>query len=246
MSDRSATAFRIDLRMIIEQHDDVGTRARLDRRGDPRLKVVAIHGLEVDLEAQRLLGGGQHFLAQELIRSRHEVIPAQPMHGRALRESGCTAGGQDAGHAAHDRGTAFEDGPSGYFRHAFLPGVFGLTPLSVLRRLGVPFFRLSRLRRSTVRTFWRGLGVGGKPGGSRASSIRMCRDVAAPCARAAGDFAICRFLREQAADESAFRVAGALQPALMNATAMHDPSRAAMVLPSPRRFSLSCKKGPVP
>lgn len=39
---------------------------------------------------------------------------------------------------------------------------------------------------------------------------------------------------------------GALQPALMDAAAMHEPSRAAMVLPSPSRFSLSCKKGPVP
>ena len=114
-------ALRVDLRVVVEQHDDVGTRARLDRRGDARLQVVAVHGLEIDLDAQRLLGGGQQLLAQQLIGSRHEVVPAQPVHGRALRKGGRAAGGQDAGHAAHERGAALEDVTSGYFRHAFLP-----------------------------------------------------------------------------------------------------------------------------
>ena len=114
-------ALRIDLRVVVEEHDDVGTCARLNRRGDTRLQVVAIHGLEIDLDSQRLLGGRQQLLAQQLIGSRHEVVPAQPVYGRALCKSGRAAGGQDAGHAAYERGTALEDVTSGYCRHAFLP-----------------------------------------------------------------------------------------------------------------------------
>jgi hypothetical protein len=39
----------------------------------------------------------------------------------ALGKSWRAASGQDAGHAAYDRGTALEDVTSGYSRHAFLP-----------------------------------------------------------------------------------------------------------------------------
>ena len=119
-------ALRIDLRVVVEEHDDVGTRARLNRRGDTRLQVVAVHGLEIDLDSQRFLGSRQQLLAQQLIGSRHEVVPAQPVYRRALCKSGRAAGGQDAGHAAHECGTALEDVTSRYSRHAFLPGdVFG-------------------------------------------------------------------------------------------------------------------------
>jgi hypothetical protein len=106
--------------MVVEEHDDVGTRARLDRRGDARLQVVAIHRLKIDLDSQRFLGGRYQLFAQQLIGSRHEVVPAQPVHRRALGKGWCAAGGQDAGYAACERGAALEDVASGYRRHSFL------------------------------------------------------------------------------------------------------------------------------
>ena len=114
-------ALRIDLRVVVEEHDDVGTCARLNRRGDTRLQVVAIHGLEINLESQRFLGGRQQLLAQQLVGSRYEVVPTQPVYRRALCKGGRAASGQDAGHAADERGTALEDVTSRYCRHGFLP-----------------------------------------------------------------------------------------------------------------------------
>ena len=90
----------IEMRVVVERHDQVGTGARLDGGGDARLQVVAVDRLEVDLDAERLLGLRQHFLAQQLIGGRNEVVPAQPVHGRGLRVGGRPAGRQDAGHAA--------------------------------------------------------------------------------------------------------------------------------------------------
>src|SRR5258705_922353 len=137
-------ALRIDLRVVVEEHDDVGACARLNRRGDTRLQVVAVHGLEIDLDSQRLLGGRQQLLAQQLIGSRHEVVPAQPVDRRALGKSWRAASGQDAGHAAYDRGTALENLSSGYCRHAFLlwwcPWA-GLTPAwSAFQTVAPPWF----------------------------------------------------------------------------------------------------------
>src|SRR6266567_1362560 len=86
-------ALRIYLRVVVEEHDDVGTCARLNRRGDTRLQVVAIHGLEINLDSQRFLGSRQQLLAQQLIGSRHEVVPAQPVYRCALRKSGRAASG---------------------------------------------------------------------------------------------------------------------------------------------------------
>ena len=104
----------------------------MNGRGHARLQVVAVHGLEIDLDSELFLGGRQQLLAQQLIGSRHEVVPAQPVYRRALRKCGRAAGGQDAGHAAQERGTALEDVTSRYCRHAFLPWVIvrsaGLTP----------------------------------------------------------------------------------------------------------------------
>ena len=77
---------RVDVRMVVERHDKVRTGARLDRRRDARLQVVAVDGLEVDLHPERLHGFRQHRLAQQLVRCRDEVVPLQPMHGRLLRE----------------------------------------------------------------------------------------------------------------------------------------------------------------
>jgi hypothetical protein len=115
--------------MIVVEHDQVRTGAGLDGGGDTGLQIVGVHGLEVDLDAQRLLGFGQHFLAQELIGSRHEVVPAQPVHGRTLCKSRWPAAGQDAGHAAYQRGPALEDVTSGYCRHGFPPLVMAIWPV---------------------------------------------------------------------------------------------------------------------
>jgi hypothetical protein len=86
--------------MVVEQHEDVGTGPRLDCRRDSRLQVVAVDRLQVDLDAERLLALGDQLLAQELIGRGDEVVPAQPIQGRALSIGGRPAGRQDGGHAA--------------------------------------------------------------------------------------------------------------------------------------------------
>src|ERR1700736_4952244 len=115
-------ALRVEGRLVVKDHNEIGTTSRLNRRGHARLQVVTVHRLEIDLDPERLLGFGQQLLAQQLIGSRHEVVPAQPVYRRALCKRGRAASGQDAGHAAYERGTALENLSSGYCRHAFLPG----------------------------------------------------------------------------------------------------------------------------
>jgi hypothetical protein len=73
-------AVGIELRLVVEDHDDVGPALGLDRRGRPRLQVVEADRLHVDLEAERLLCFRQHRLAQDLIAGRDEVVPLQPVH----------------------------------------------------------------------------------------------------------------------------------------------------------------------
>src|SRR5678815_480971 len=46
----------IELRLVVEDHDDVGPALSLDRRRRPRLEVVEADGLHVDLEAEKALG----------------------------------------------------------------------------------------------------------------------------------------------------------------------------------------------
>ena len=48
-------ALGIELRPVVERHDDVGAGAGLDRRGDARLDVVGVDGLDLELDAERLL-----------------------------------------------------------------------------------------------------------------------------------------------------------------------------------------------
>ena len=48
-------AFAVEVGPVVEKVDDVGPRARLDRRGDARLNVVGIDGLNRELDAKRLL-----------------------------------------------------------------------------------------------------------------------------------------------------------------------------------------------
>src|SRR5262249_38693194 len=92
-------ALVVELRPVVEYVDDVGAGARLNARGDPRLHVVTIDGLEVDLQAESLLGLRQQLLAQEGIRSRYKIVDAQPMKRGALGESRRPRCSQDAGHA---------------------------------------------------------------------------------------------------------------------------------------------------
>jgi hypothetical protein len=79
-------ARRVELRVVVVQHHDVRAGAGLDRRGDARLQVVGVHRLEVDLQAERLGSFGQDGLAQQLVRGRNEIVPADPMDRTALGE----------------------------------------------------------------------------------------------------------------------------------------------------------------
>ena len=85
-------AIGIELRPVVKHHDDVGAGVDLYRRCRTRLEVIETNSLEVDLEAERLLGFGQHRLAQNLIAGRDEVVPLQPVYGRSLRVGGRFAG----------------------------------------------------------------------------------------------------------------------------------------------------------
>src|SRR5580704_14879998 len=93
-------AFAVELRPVVERADDVRARPGLHRRGDARLDVVAVDGLDVELEAERLLALRRDLLAQQLVGSGDEVVPAQPVQRGALRERGRPAGGEDRRHAA--------------------------------------------------------------------------------------------------------------------------------------------------
>src|SRR5258707_12313475 len=107
--------------MVVEDHNEIRTTSRLNGRGHARLQVVTVHRLEIDLDSQRFLGSRQQLLAQQLIGSRHEVVPTQPVYRRALCKSGRAASDQDAGHAADERWTALDAATSRYCRHALLP-----------------------------------------------------------------------------------------------------------------------------
>src|SRR5258707_5253289 len=148
--------------MVVEDHDEIRTASRLDGRGHARLQVVTVHRLEIDLDPERLLGFRQQLLAQQLIGSRHEVVPTQPVYRRALCKRGRAAGGQDAGHAAHERGTALEDVTSRYCRHRFLPWRFGRSDagLSPFQSIAPPWFNAcarSRVRNTLSRRSFAGV-----------------------------------------------------------------------------------------
>src|SRR5262249_50459444 len=127
-------ALRIDVRVIVEKHDYVGTGAGLDRRSDTRLQVVTVYCLKIDLDSQRLLRSRQQLLAQKLIGGRHEIVPSQPMYRRTLSKRGRAAGGKDASHAARKRRSGLENVTSRYFRHVSLPIGYELIALRPVLR----------------------------------------------------------------------------------------------------------------
>jgi hypothetical protein len=92
------------MRVVVEEHDEVGAGAGLDGGGDARLKVVAVDRLEIDLDPEGLLRLRQDLAAKELVGGGDEIVPAQPMNGRRLRVGRRPAGGQDRGEAAGVRG----------------------------------------------------------------------------------------------------------------------------------------------
>src|SRR5262249_52771857 len=58
----------------------------------------AVHRLELDLHAQRLLGGRHHLLVEHLVGGWNEVDPLEPVHGLLLRKGWRTARGEDSRH----------------------------------------------------------------------------------------------------------------------------------------------------
>ena len=76
---------RVEVGPVVEHHDDIRPRARLDRRGDSRLQVVGVDELEDDLGAQRLRGLARLTLKLHVARG-DEVDPAQDVESRPLRE----------------------------------------------------------------------------------------------------------------------------------------------------------------
>ena len=111
-------ARRVELRMVVVQHHDVGAGAGLDRRGDARLQVVGVDGFEVDLDAERLGSFGQDRLAKQLVRGRNEVVPADPVHGARLREDRRLVRRENSGEAAAGQ---LQKPPSTDASHAFPP-----------------------------------------------------------------------------------------------------------------------------
>src|SRR5437868_6592286 len=115
--------------MVVEQHKHVGTRARLNRRRDARLQVVAVDRLQIDLDAERFLTLWDQFLAQQLIGCRNEIVPADPVYGRALCERGRAPGRQNPGHATGKRSAALENVTSSDSHMYSSRAVPGLMPL---------------------------------------------------------------------------------------------------------------------
>src|SRR5205823_2709474 len=71
----------------------------LDGGGGARLQVIAVYGLDVELDAERLVGSRGNFLFENLVGRRNKVIPAQPVHRRALGKGGRPRGGENSGNA---------------------------------------------------------------------------------------------------------------------------------------------------
>ncbi len=93
-------ALGIELRPIVDRHQNVGAGLRLDRRGDARLDAVAVDGLDLELDAERLLAFLGNLAAQQLIGNRHEIDEFEPMQGRALRKRRRPPRSQNAGQPA--------------------------------------------------------------------------------------------------------------------------------------------------
>ncbi len=79
----------------MEHEDDVGTTARLDRRGDAGLQVVGVDGLEGDLDLG-LLGVLRDLPAHLHVAFRDEIHPVQEVQLGGLRPGRRPARVQDA------------------------------------------------------------------------------------------------------------------------------------------------------
>ena len=95
-----ADALGIELRPVVQAANDVGAGAGLDRRGGARLQIVAVDRLDIELDAESLLGLGRDLLLQERVGGGNEVIPAQPVNRCALRVGGSARRGEYRGDAA--------------------------------------------------------------------------------------------------------------------------------------------------
>ena len=87
--------------MVVAQHDHVGAGAGLNARGDARLQVIGVDGLELDLDTELLFSFGKQLGLEYGIAGGNEVIPAQNVHfRRALRDGRHLDGRHDGGHAS--------------------------------------------------------------------------------------------------------------------------------------------------
>ena len=89
----------VEVRVIVRQDDDVRPRAALDRRRRPRLQVVLVDALDLDLDA-RLLAELHGLGLEESVGGRDEMRPLQQVQPGALRVCRRAAGGDDALDAA--------------------------------------------------------------------------------------------------------------------------------------------------
>src|SRR6516162_5069806 len=60
-------AVAIELRPVVDRHDDVGSGARLDRRGNARLDAVALDCFDIELDPERFLALLGDLSSEELI-----------------------------------------------------------------------------------------------------------------------------------------------------------------------------------
>src|SRR5262249_43570226 len=91
-------ALAVKLCPVIKDANDIGARARLNGRGDTSLDVVAVDGLDVELHAERFLALCSNLSSKQLVGSRNEVVPAQPMERRDLSVRGGATGGENSRH----------------------------------------------------------------------------------------------------------------------------------------------------
>src|SRR2546425_8587742 len=80
---------------VVQQHDDVGSGARLDGGGDARLEVVGVDRLEGDGGAEGPSGFAE-LTAELLVAGGHEVVPAEEVEFGPLGERRGPAPAEDA------------------------------------------------------------------------------------------------------------------------------------------------------
>ncbi len=165
-------AVGIKLRPIAEPEDDVRAGAGLHRRGNPRLDIVGVDALDIELDAEILLALRGDLGLQQLIGSGNKVIPAQPMQSRLLGVSRCPACRQNAGDPGGLRRSSASAGdlqksPTGDPRHNVPPEL--LTSAAESRRFA-PRPRIFRGKRSRAQ--------GGLPEHAGAAKAGLRRTIA--------------------------------------------------------------------